>query len=87
MYADIIIDISHEKLDKTFQYQIPEELEDKVTEGALVIIPFGNGNKKIRGYVLSLSEKPKIEPQKIKPILKIEDTGIPIEGQLIRLAG
>ena len=26
MYADIIIDISHEKLDKVFQYRIPDEM-------------------------------------------------------------
>ena len=25
-YADIIVDISQEKLDKSFQYEIPEEL-------------------------------------------------------------
>ena len=24
-YANVIVDISHEKLDKTFQYAIPEE--------------------------------------------------------------
>lgn len=27
MYADIIIDITHEKLDKIFQYRIPSHLE------------------------------------------------------------
>lgn len=27
MYADIIIDITHEKLDKVFQYSIPSHLE------------------------------------------------------------
>ena len=27
MYADIIIDITHEKLDKVFQYRIPSHLE------------------------------------------------------------
>ena len=48
-YADIIIDISHEKLDKTFQYRIPPELEAQVTVGTQVWIPFGNGNRKIRG--------------------------------------
>ena len=27
IYADIIVDISQEKLDKSFQYEIPEELQ------------------------------------------------------------
>ena len=29
-YANIIIDISHEKLDKTFQYRIPPEIKDEI---------------------------------------------------------
>ena len=27
IYADVIVDISHEKLDRSFQYLVPEELE------------------------------------------------------------
>ena len=48
-YADIIIDISHEKLDKTFQYRISPELEAQVTVGTQLWIPFGNGKRKIGG--------------------------------------
>ena len=29
MFADVIVDIQHEKLDKIFQYRIPEELAGK----------------------------------------------------------
>ena len=43
MYADIIIDITHEKLDKVFQYRVPEELEGDLRTGAGVIVPFGRG--------------------------------------------
>ena len=32
MYADIIIDITHEKLDKVFQYRVPEALEVRYTQ-------------------------------------------------------
>ena len=39
MYADIIIDITHEKLDKVFQYRVPEELEGDLRTGAGVIVP------------------------------------------------
>ena len=30
IYADVIIDISHEKLDRDFQYRVPEELEQSI---------------------------------------------------------
>ena len=31
-YADIIVDITQEKLDRTFQYKVPENLKGKLTE-------------------------------------------------------
>ena len=52
MYADIIIDITHEKLDKVFQYRIPSELEGILEVGTEVIVPFGRGNKETGGYVI-----------------------------------
>ena len=41
-YADIIVDISHEKLDKSFQYLVPEKLKDEIQVGMVVSIPFGS---------------------------------------------
>jgi len=55
-FARIIVDISHEKLDKAFSYKIPENLMDKVTPGTQVMIPFGAGNKLIKGYVLECTD-------------------------------
>jgi len=46
-YADIIIDISHESLDKTYQYAIPDELSSLAVIGAPVLVPFGKGNRLI----------------------------------------
>ena len=62
------VDITAKALDRPFQYLIPPELEAEVEEGAIVQAPFGNGNRMITGYVLSLSDHPKLEPEKIKPI-------------------
>ena len=44
MYAQIIIDITHEKLDRIFEYRVPEELEGQLIIGDGVIVPFGKGN-------------------------------------------
>lgn len=85
-YADIIIDISIEKLDKTFQYAIPDDLQDAVSIGTQVIIPFGNGGRKIKGYVIDITEEPKIDPSRIKPILGTSRDAIAVEAQLIALA-
>ena len=86
MYANIIIDISHEKLDRTFQYRIPENLLDQIHPGTPVEIPFGRSNRKIRGYVVEVTEEPEFAPERIKPVSHVIREGIPIEGQLIALA-
>ena len=90
LYADIIIEISHEKLDKSFQYRIPPELCGKVKIGTRVKIPFGRGSgeKLILGYCVSIGESPLIDPFKIKEIAEISAPDYekePME-QLIALA-
>ncbi len=87
VYADIIVDISQEKLDKSFQYEIPENLQEQVEIGKKVLVSFGNGNIKISGYVIGISDTPKLSPEKIKPILEVVTQGIEIESRLIALAG
>ena len=59
IYADVIIDISHEKLDRDFQYRVPERLEKEISPGVVVTVPFGKGNTLRKGYVIGISEKPK----------------------------
>ena len=39
-FANIIIDISHEKVDRTFQYIMPEQRKSRVSAGVQVEIPF-----------------------------------------------
>lgn len=86
LYANIIIDISHEKLDKTFQYAVPERLREQLRIGMQVLVPFGNGGRKIRGFVVELTEQAEYDPLKIKEILSINKNGMQIESQLIALA-
>ena len=85
LYADIIIDISLEKLD-TFQYLVPEELEQDIGIGMPIEVPFGKGSRRITGYVVNLTTEPSFDPAKIKPIFNIKTDGIPIEAELISLA-
>ena len=86
LYADIIVNISVEDLDRSFQYLIPEELVDKVRPGVKVTIPFGNGNRTLTGYCIGISDKPKISSDKIKAILSVNDKDIAIEDRLMNLA-
>lgn len=86
IFADIIVDISHEKLDRPFQYIIPESLEDKILIGSAVKIPFGKGNRIIPGYVIGITEIPFWEVDKMKEILSVEEKKITLESELIQIA-
>ena len=85
-YADIIIDISHENLDKTYQYGIPDEMLPQAVIGALAAVPFGKGNRRIQGYIVGLSSEPKLQAQLIKPIQQVITDAPMIESHLIYLA-
>lgn len=87
MFADIIIDISHESLDRTFQYRIPKQLENIISVGDRVLVPFGNGARApIAGFVLDISYAPKIDESKIKDIIEITNDHSLVEQKLISLA-
>ena len=86
MFADVIIDIQHEKLDKIFQYRIPEPLEARLEPGMEVVVPFGKGNRKIKGYVTGISETCDYDLSKVKDLIEISEQGVEIEAKLIALA-
>ena len=86
MYADIIIDITHEKLDKIFQYRIPSHLEGMLKIGTEVLVPFGRSNKETKGYVTGISETVDYDPGKVKEISGIVEGSIAIEARMVALA-
>ena len=85
LYARIIIDISHEKVDRPFCYEVPEYLWNEIEVGSCVEVPFGKGNTIRKGYVIELMEQPDFEPTLIKEIQSIW-TGVQVENKLIKLA-
>ena len=82
MYAEVIVDISHEAIDKSFSYRIPEDMVLHV--GDPVLVPFGRGKKK--AYVLSLHERVCFPEEKIKDIDSVLDKEFSVEEELLSLA-
>ena len=83
-YANIIVDISLDKLDKTFQYAIPPELQEQIHPGVQVDIPFGK--RTLTGYVVEVTEEPEFDVDKIRPLIGIHEGSVPMESQLIEMA-
>jgi primosomal protein N' (replication factor Y) len=74
-YAQVIIDISHGRLDHPFTYRIPEALRSAVRLGSLVNVPFGKGSTSREGYVVAFSDTADYPDEKIKEI-----TGVTAKG-------
>lgn len=85
-FADIIIDISHEKLDRSFQYIVPGDMEDAICIGMVVEIPFGTQNSLRKGYVVGLTNEPRYQLDKMKKIKNLCNTEETTESRLIALA-
>lgn len=86
MYADIVIDISHESLDRPFQYRIPEALEARICPGLWVWVPFGKGNSQRKGFVLRITKKASIEEARIKDLISPAGDETAADQILISLA-
>lgn len=86
IYADVIIDISHDKLDRSFQYKVPERLQGEIRVGMVVSVPFGNRNSVRKGYVVGLSDTPSFSPERIKEIVELRSSEDTTEARLIALA-
>ncbi len=70
MVAEVIINRTAKKLNTTFDYNIPKELEDYIVIGSKVLVPFGKGEKLEEGFVIKIKDKSEYQ---IKDIKKIED--------------
>ena len=67
MFAEVIVDIAHNAVDKRFTYRVPEELP--VSVGHHVLVPFGQGSHTKEGFVVALRETS--DYPEIKDIAKI----------------
>lgn len=86
IYADVIIDISIEKLDIPFTYRIPERLSGIICVGSRVRIPFGKGDSEKKGYVTAIKDTADYDDSKIKDILGLVDGSISAEERSFEIA-
>lgn len=85
-YADVIVDITSEKLDRTFQYRIPEQLKSSVRIGMPVLVPFGRGNRMTNAYVVGITENAQFQEDRMKEIAAVPEHPVGVETRLIALA-
>lgn len=69
MFAKIILTQSSKAIDMAFTYKVPENMTESIAVGNKVIVPFGQGNRLVEGFVLSLEAQ--TDYKRIKQIHQI----------------
>lgn len=82
MIAEIILNANAKDLDRSFDYEVPHELENKIKIGERVLVPFGRRKKLEEGFVIGFKET---SLYKTKPIEKIEEN-LFLDEEKIKLA-
>ena len=82
MIAEIIMNSSVKNLDRTFDYNIPSEMEYKIHIGSRVLVKFGNIKELKEGFVVNIKEKSEF---KVKDISKVEEKDF-IDEPKVKLA-
>ena len=76
MIAEIIIDSSVKNLNRMFDYNIPKNMENNISIGSRVLVPFGRSKKLEEGFVTNIKESTDYE---VKDIAKIEEQSLTTE--------
>ena len=67
-YAEVLIDLVSDAVDRPFDYRIPDHLEGKAVPGSAVRVPFGR--REYRGYLLRLLPQPAVG--EVREIISVE---------------
>lgn len=83
MYAQVLTDIHHPRMERVFTYEIPPELAPGVRRGVRVEIPFGR--RVVQGYVVTTGPDPGYSGRILR-IRRILSGGVSLPDDLFRMA-
>lgn len=72
MFVSVIVNVPASKVDKLFEYKVPDELEPFIEVGERIKIPFGDANRVIHGFIIDVHKEP-LYDKEIKEIIEIPD--------------
>ena len=72
-------------VDRPYSYRIPAPLSDSVVPGVRVVVPFGRGNRRTEGVVLSV-EPGEGQEKTLKSVASVLDTEPVLSPEMLKLA-
>lgn len=82
--AKVAVDRTVFSYDRTFDYRIPQSLRAQARAGCRVLVPFGGGNRKRLGVILSVADGTTFE--QLKPISAVLDKAPLLHDEMLELA-
>ncbi len=82
MFVEVLVEIKAKKIDKTFTYSVPKNLEKSIEIGKRVLVPFGK--QKLEGFILKLLNN-KTFDYETKDIIDVIDIKPVLNNELLKL--
>lgn len=83
--AQIIVDVPTMQTNRPYTYQVPQEWQHQIKIGMRVVVPFGNGTRKVEGVVVGLDETSTYDGQ-LKKIDSLMDLNPVLNDELLQLS-
>ena len=80
MYVDVLVELKIKKIDQTYTYSVPNNLQNEIEIGKRVLVPFNN--QKIEGFILNIKNEVDF---KTKDIISVIDENPVLNNELIEL--
>ncbi len=81
MTVNVLVELSNRNVDKTFTYNVPQNLVPRIKKGIRVKVPFGNN--KLEGFVIDIDNQK--EDVELKDIYEIVDDEVILNDELLDL--
>lgn len=84
MIANVIVDVASQAVDRVFDYSIPVEMQETISIGCRVHVPFAN--RPVQGFVIGISDSSDVPEKRLKPVQDQIDLTPPLTPELLQLA-
>lgn len=85
-YAEVIVDVPTMQTNTPYTYVIPAEFQEMLQPGMRVVVPFGNGGRKVQGVVWQLIDQVEDATVTLKAIDTVMDPAPVLDAELMQLA-
>lgn len=85
--AEVIVDVPTMQTNTPYSYEIPAALVDQLQPGMRVVVPFGNGGRKVQGFVWQIKTDATPDPEvTLKAIETVMDPAPVVNAELMELS-